>query len=278
MPKEPKSQTLKEYGRGIAGGLIFSLPLLYTMEVWWRGFTAHPAAHLVLIIATYLVLIGYNYFSGIRKNATWKGVCWDSVEEFGMAFVLSFLFLLLIGKISFEMSLYEMGGKVIVESMVVAIGISVGTAQLGQQSGGSGGKDSKKERKPGAEMIHIFVLAVCGALLVSSSVAPTMEILRIGVEAEILSILLMVLLSLLLSFIIMFFIDFAKTGNREQGAYKMILHVMICYCAALATSFFLLWYFGRFEDRSLAVCLSQIIVLAVPGSLGASAGRLLITK
>ncbi|HEX4668040.1 MAG TPA: DUF2391 family protein, partial [Chthoniobacterales bacterium] len=30
--------SLREYARGIAGGLMFSLPLLYTMEVWWTGF------------------------------------------------------------------------------------------------------------------------------------------------------------------------------------------------------------------------------------------------
>jgi len=28
------AESLQEYGRGIAGGLMFSIPLLYTMEVW----------------------------------------------------------------------------------------------------------------------------------------------------------------------------------------------------------------------------------------------------
>jgi hypothetical protein len=27
-------ESLREYGRGVAGGLLFSLPLLYTVEVW----------------------------------------------------------------------------------------------------------------------------------------------------------------------------------------------------------------------------------------------------
>src|SRR5690348_9303056 len=38
----PVTKSLQEYGRGIAGGILFSLPLLYTMEVWWAGFSVHP--------------------------------------------------------------------------------------------------------------------------------------------------------------------------------------------------------------------------------------------
>ncbi len=34
--------TLQEYSRGLIGGLLFGLPLLYTMEVWWTGFLAGP--------------------------------------------------------------------------------------------------------------------------------------------------------------------------------------------------------------------------------------------
>ena len=40
--ERPIAKSLQEYGRGIAGGMLFSLPLLYTMEVWWAGFSIHP--------------------------------------------------------------------------------------------------------------------------------------------------------------------------------------------------------------------------------------------
>jgi hypothetical protein len=40
--ERPVHKSLQEYARGIAGGLLFSLPLIYTMEVWWAGFTSHP--------------------------------------------------------------------------------------------------------------------------------------------------------------------------------------------------------------------------------------------
>jgi len=35
-------KSIQEYARGIAGGMMFSLPLLYTMEMWWSGFILHP--------------------------------------------------------------------------------------------------------------------------------------------------------------------------------------------------------------------------------------------
>ncbi len=43
----PSSESLREYGRGLAGGLLFSLPLIYTMEVWWAGIIAAVVALLL---------------------------------------------------------------------------------------------------------------------------------------------------------------------------------------------------------------------------------------
>ena len=52
------SQSLREYGRGVAGGLLFSLPLLYTMEVWWAGFTSHPFRLAAYVAETFTLLLG----------------------------------------------------------------------------------------------------------------------------------------------------------------------------------------------------------------------------
>ena len=123
-----------EYGRGIAGGLIFSLPLIYTSEMWLTGFIAQPFSLVIYILVTFLLLLGYNNYSGTRKGGTFMDLCHESVEEIGLAFLTSFIFLLLISQISFGMSLMEILGKVVIESMVVAIGISVGTAELGQRN------------------------------------------------------------------------------------------------------------------------------------------------
>lgn len=195
-------KTGKEYGRGIIGGLLFSLPLLYTEELWWVGFLASPEKLLAIIGPTLVLLMGYNRYAGMRRDANALDVFRDSVEEIALAFVLSFLFLYMIGKIGFPMSFDEMAGKVIVESMIVAIGISVGTAQLGQGNGQDNGmeKDGDKRDKK-QDLPQLLVLSFCGAALFSASVAPTAEISEIAMVSKSPQLILMVLFSLVLGFV-----------------------------------------------------------------------------
>ena len=211
MAKRKISETAKEYGRGVVGGLLFSLPLLYTMEVWWTGFIASPEKLLAFIGFTFLLLLGYNRHAGMRPDASFKEILHESVEEITLAFIVAFLFLLLINKISITMSFREIAGKVIVESMIVAIGVSVGTAQLGQKD--KKAKQQEKKRKEG--LFQMVVLCICGAVLISSSVAPTEEIFRIAVVSKASHLLFMIVVSILISGIILFFSDFKGTGGFE---------------------------------------------------------------
>src|SRR5919112_536047 len=100
----PVSKSLQEYARGIAGGLLFSLPLLYTMEVWWAGFSAHPTRLIFYVLGTFSLLLGYNFYAGLRHDANWTEVVIDSVEEMGLGLLLSATALLILGRINFEMS------------------------------------------------------------------------------------------------------------------------------------------------------------------------------
>lgn len=286
-------QTLKEYGRGIVGGLIFSLPLIYTEEMWWTGFIAEPHSLIVCILVTFLLLLGYNKYSGTRNGGNFKELCHESVEEIGLAFLTSFVFLLLISEINFGMSLMEILGKVVVESMVVAIGISVGTAELGQSneedqdesqdlktdtpsSSASNREDNDKKERNGHGLVGMLVLSICGAVLFASSVAPTMEILIIAANSSPLHLIFMLLIALLLSVIITYFSDFIGSRKEEIGFSEMLLHTLVGFLAALMSSFFLLWFFGRITGNGHEIIIAQVIVLSIPGIIGASAGRLLI--
>ncbi|HEX8476319.1 MAG TPA: TIGR02587 family membrane protein [Pyrinomonadaceae bacterium] len=131
------AESLQEYGRGVAGGLIVSLPLLYTMEVWWVGFIAHPWRLLAYIVATFVLLLGYNRYAGLRRDASMTEVAIDSVEEMGIGFLVAALALFLLGRITSDMAANEVVGRIVIEAMTVAIGVSVGTAQLG------GGEDDE---------------------------------------------------------------------------------------------------------------------------------------
>lgn len=272
---KPISESLKEYGRGVTGGLLFSFPLLYTMEVWWEGFITPPSSLLLLLGVTFLLLIGYNRFAGLRPDSSWTEVVIDSVEEMGLGLVISFLVLLMLNRIQpGNMAIDEIMGKTVIEAMAVSIGISVGTAQLGAGNGvGKNGDD-----RYGHEKLSLAVLALCGSILVGGNVAPTEEVMLIAIEASPMHILAMCLISLLLSTLVLFYSDFrgSRIERTDNFAYRIAFDTSLCYAMALSASAFILWFFGRFENEGFWNCFAMIIVLGVLSSLGASAGRLLI--
>lgn len=285
--QRPIDKSLQEYARGIAGGLLFSLPLLYTMEVWWAGFTSHPWRLLLYVVATYILLIGYNYFGGLRHDTGWADVLIDSVEELGLGLLISTTILLILGRVTFDMSASEFIGKIVIEGMTVAIGVSVGTAQLSGGDGdtGTGANEgsSGNTRAAGAtkETIHFggqIVIALCGAVLFAANVAPTEEIVLLATEISSWNLLGVALISIALGALILFYSDFkgARRFAHTGGAVAVLIGTVITYSIALVSSAIILWFFGRFEGMSLIVCLAQTVVLGLAATLGASAGRLLL--
>lgn len=268
-------ESLREYGRGIAGGMMFSLPLLYTMEVWQSGFMLHPGRILIYAIATFVLLLLYNRFAGLRRDASFVEVIIDSVEELGIGLVLSASVLWLTGRIGGGMDLLEMLGKIVMEAMTVAIGVSVGTAQLGAPCDGDEGVVQD-------ENVNAFfpqlALALCGAVLFAANVAPTDEISVIAMESPPGKLLLIALLSILIGSLILQFSDFR--GASRYVARDTVVHavrgIVATYAVALAVSAGSLWFFGKLDGEPFSQCLAQTIVLGLPAILGASAGRLLL--
>ena len=276
-------RSVLEYARGVAGGLLFSLPLLYTMEVWWAGFTAHPLRLAAYVAATFVVLLGYNQFAGLRRDTCFEEVVIDSVEEMGLGLLLAALVLWLLGRVTTEMPATEAMGKIVIEAMTVAIGVSVGTAQLGggddEDSGvgrdtGAGGSRTRDEHHFGAQL----VLALCGAVLFAANVAPTEEIVMIAVEISAWRLLGLAAFSMAVAALILYYSEFAgsKKYVRFDSHHDVAVGTVITYAVALAASALILWFFGRFDGQAPVTWLAQTVVLGVAATLGASAGRLLL--
>jgi putative integral membrane protein (TIGR02587 family) len=283
------AKSLQEYLRGIAGGLLFSLPLLYTMEVWWTGFSVHPLRLLIYVLATFTLLLAYNRYAGLRRSAGALEVAIDSVEEMGLGLVIAAVMLWLLGQINADMNLAEIVGKIVVEAMTVAIGVSVGTAQLGgdRQEGDTGmqGEDSQPSSSPmpfltdnQGDFGGQIAIALCGAVLFAANVAPTEEIIVIAIETPTARLLGLALLSILFAVLILFYSDFTGSQRFSQirGMKNVLFGAVVTYAIALFASAAILWFFGRFDDTTLFICLAQTIVLGVAATLGASAGRLLL--
>ena len=285
------TRSLKEYLRGIAGGLLFSLPLLYTMEVWWAGFTTHPLRLLIYVLATFTLLLGYNRYGGLRRDASPAEVAIDSIEEMGLGLLIAAVFLWLLGRITADMTVNEIVGKIIVEAMTVAIGVSVGTAQLG---GGEGEQDDDTGMESDAPQSNSspapfltgddgnfggqVMIALCGAVLFATNVAPTEEIIVIATQITSERLLGFALVSMLLGALILFYSDFtgALRFFKERGIKTVVFGSVITYAIALVASAAILWFFGRFDGMALITCVAETVVLGLASTLGASAGRLLL--
>ncbi len=268
-------RSLQEYGRGIAGGLLFSLPMLYTMEIWQFGFFLEPSRIFIYGVATFVLLMGYNRFAGLHQDATWLEVVIDSIEEMGIGVVLSALFLTVIGRITFDTTLPEAVGKAVISGMTVAIGVSVGTAQLG---GGEDETEAPVEPRPSAFHEQLIIAAIA-AILVSGSIAPTDEVAFLGRNLELWNLLALVTLSFLLTAFILFYADFI--GSMPHLPQPKTILIVIgrsasSYVVALLVSAAMLWFFGRFDDLTLVPALAATISLGLVSTLGASAGRLLL--
>ena len=262
----------------MAGGLMFSLPLLYTMEVWWTGFVAEPFRLLIYIAATFLLLLGYNHYAGLHQDACWSEVVIDSVEEMGLGLLVAALVLFLLGQLETDMHPYEIIGKITVEAMTVAIGISVGTSQLGggedKPAKGSAEASARDEVTFGGQV----VIAACGAMLFAANVAPTEEIIMIATEARVQNLLGLATLSLILTALILYYIEFTGSARfvRRNGIVSVIVGTFVTYAVALVVSAGVLWFFGRMDQVTMITAVGQTIVLGLAATLGASAGRLLL--
>lgn len=284
--KRPWRQSAQEYARGIVGGLFFSLPLLFTMEVWWAGFVLPPGRLLVGLLGTLLLLIGYNRYAGIRKEADFLDTAIESVEELGLGIVVAVGSLWLLGRITLEMPIDEIIGKTVTEAVVVAIGVSIGTAELGgadrqeqdQDQDQGVGEERASRRHPWRALVDQLALALCGAVLVGANIGPTDEIPLLASEATPARLLGIVALSIVLAMIVLFFSDFMGASPVSDVGWAHVLRwTAITYATALLASAALLGFFGPFEQVDLGMMVAQTVMLALVSTLGASAGRLLLS-
>jgi putative integral membrane protein (TIGR02587 family) len=255
----------------VAGGLLFSLPLLYTGEVWWAGFTMEAPRQLAYVVATFVLLLGYNRYAGLHPDTSWAEVVIDSVEELGLGLLLSAFILYILGRIGPQQHVDEIVGCIVVQAMTVAIGVSVGTAQLGESAPGMSGA---KEVTFGGQL----VLGCCGAVLFAANVGPTQEVLVLGSDMSPLRLIGITVISFFLGAVILHYSDFrgAQLWVRADTLGDVLRGTVVTYAVALVVSAAILWLFGRQDGVGLTTAVGQTVVLGLPATLGASAGRLLL--
>ena len=278
MPQSrPVAKSLQEYARGVGGGLLFSLPLFYTMEMWAIGASASPLRLAAFVVGTFALLVAYNRYAGIHGNHRALDDVLESVEELGLGLLVAAGLLAALGRFPETPLSADALGILTLEGMVAAIGVSVGTAQLGQtpdddsdDGSGEGGSDEREPRSVGGEV----TVALCGAFLVASNVAPTEEVLLLGTEAGAGRLAGIVVLSVLIGGGLLYVSAFRGATRFAGSAMGPVRGTILTYAVAVAASAAMLAVFGQTPGAEAS--LGPLVVLSFPAMLGASAGRLLL--
>ncbi len=280
-PNNDVTQTAQDLLRAVGGGLFVGLPLLFTMEMWFHSFLI-PSWKIVLLLAvSFVVVIGYSAVSGFRRERTWRELLVDSLETMGIAMVVSAVALFLLGRIGPEVGLRDAIGKVALETIPVAFGVSLASSQLASadDEGDADEQGSAAGDGAGTGTLGRLVVAAGGALVFALNVAPTEEPMLLGVEAPWWLLALVAVSTMAMTLAIVFYADFRGGRARDirDGALDHPLsETLAAYAISLLVSLLLLWSFGRTEGATIAVIAGQMIMLAVLASFGAAAGRLLL--
>lgn len=267
-------QAAKEeaYGRGLAragaGALIFSFPLLMTMEMWELGFHMDRLRLALFVVVTAGVVFGLSRFAGFRDDTTLADDALDALAALLVGFVVTAALLAVMGLVGPGMAVREVLGMVAVQAAPASMGAVLANKQLQQGAG----RQPKEDRAgyPG----ELFLMAA-GALFLAFNVAPTEEMILIGYKMTPWHGVTLILVSLLALHALVFTVGFAGQHEHE-GHLRAFAHFTLAgYGLAVLVSLYVLWTFGRL-DGGVTEAMRAVVVLSFPAALGAALARLVV--
>ncbi|CAN5291037.1 hypothetical protein BH20ACT9_BH20ACT9_17100 [soil metagenome] len=114
-PDNPWVHELRDALRGVCGGMLFGVPLLYTQEVWYVGsYTRAPRLLGVLLLALVPTLF-LAHTAGFRssKDVRYRDAAKDSVEALALSLVCAGGVLLLLRQVTTQTPLGPALGRVV---------------------------------------------------------------------------------------------------------------------------------------------------------------------
>lgn len=267
-PAQP-AVTAPDLMRGVAGGVLLGVPLLYTQEVWAHGASVEPLIVLLLLGVAFGLAVALNYYVGFEKGRGRRPLR-DAIIGSGLSLILAALLLLLLDRIQIGMPHAIVTGTIALTAVPIMIGFAIGNA-LAPREGGKG-----SERMAGGA--GDLLAAAGGAILLALNIAPTEEPILLAGELGWARLGLIVGVSLLLPYLIVFYAEFegADARRASDGATQgPLVETLLAYLVAFSLSALLLASFGRTEALD-SIALSETVVLAFPAALGAALGRMLV--
>lgn len=258
--------------RAAGGAVIFALPLLMTMEMWWLGFTIDRGRLLLLVLVLLPTLVALSYHAGFEPTFQWRDDLIDTFIAFGVAVVTSLAVLVLLGVLTPETAFSDAFGKVTIQAIPASIGAMLGRSLLG-------GERADEDRRPretyGGEL---FIMAT-GALFLSFSIAPTEEVTQLAITLSPVRAIVIVVASLLLMHAFVYAVEFHGQAPRREhasAAGEFFRLTVVGYALALCISAYVLWTFGRTDGLHAVEVVHATVVLGFPAAIGAAAARLIL--
>jgi len=262
---------LRDTGRAAGGALIFSIPMLMTMEMWWLGFYMDRLRLALLIALTIPLLMELSHQVGFKHTRNWREDFLDALFACGIGASVSAIILFAFGVLDAGMSGHEIVGKIAIQTVPAAIGALLARSQLGT------GRDKVGEKKE-TYWGELFLMAV-GALFLGFNVAPTEEMILISYGMTAWHGIGLIALSLVLMHGFVFAVEF-KGGSElspDTPWWSAFLRFTLPgYALAAVISLYVLWSFGRMDGNSPDQVVMAMLVLAFPSSIGAAAARLIL--
>lgn len=251
--------------RAAAGAIIFSLPILMTMEMWSLGSSMNPWHQALLVAICLPLLVGMSHVIGFEETFGWLDDTVDAFVAFAVGFISSAFVLLLLGIIGDELRPGEMLQKVAIQAIPASIGALLSQSQFG-------GQEHDSEERSSSYGGEIFLMAV-GALFLSFSVAPTEEVILIADRMNHWQSVILSIFSLGIMHAFVYAADFKGKEEIPENSNHLRIFVkftMTGYALVLLICFFVLWVFGRMDG------LASAVVLGFPAAVGAASARLVI--
>lgn len=265
--------------RGISGGLLFGIPLLFTMELWWIGSAARPVRLAAVLLVTFAAVVVLTKAAGFRRAADvrWSDVLVDSVEAVALGLVCVAGVLLLVREITIATPPGEAVGKLVYAAAPFSLGVAVARHVLrGARDEGDGDTGAGRHAHPTFADLGATVV---GALFVGFNIAPTEEVPMLTAALAPPALLAMMVASLLVSYAIVYEAGFGDQHKRRQHQGILqhpLTETAVAYLVALATAALMLFFFGNLAGDPAPWALSQVVVLGLPAAVGGAAGRIAI--
>jgi len=258
--------------RALAGAIIFSLPLLMTMEMWWLGFYLEPWRLIQFSLANMVMLYFLSRVAGFEQSHNALDDVLDAFAAYAVAVVAAAALLWLIGAIRPQMTAEEIAGMIAVQAVPASFGAMIGAKLLGE------GEEIEEQEYWRDTYSGRLFLMLAGAMFLTFTVAPTEEMILIAYQMTAWQGLALIALSIAALHAILYLVGFPGQDLRSEGSLwgALLRHSLPGYAIAVVACLYVLWSFGRVDGSEPYQVAMSIALLGFPAAIGAGIARIVV--